>query len=193
MINVAIIIGSTRPGRKAEAIAAWVFQNAIKRSDARFEILDIESFALPLFDEALPPFMGRYAQDHTVAWSKAISQFDAFVFIAPEYNHGPSAALKNAIDYLFKEWNDKVAGFVGYGASGGTRVVEQLRLVMAELRVATVRAQVRLSLYQDFEKFTQFKPRSDHSKDLATLLDQVIAWGGALKTLRTLTEASKAA
>jgi len=92
--------------------------------------------------------------------------------------------LKNAIDFLFKEWNNKVAGFVGYGSAGGVRAVEQLRLVMAELHVATVRAQVQLSLFTDFENFTKFKPAPYNEKSVSDLLDQVISWGSALKVLR---------
>ena len=101
-----------------------------------------------------------------------------------EYNHGIPGALKNAIDFLFAEWNNKAAGFVGYGSAGGVRAVEHLRLVMAEVQIATVRNQVMLSLRDDFESFTTFKPRQFHEKAVGQLFDQVIAWGGAMKTLR---------
>jgi len=184
MLKVAIIVGSTRPGRKAEAVAQWVHGIATERHDAQFEIVDIQEFNLPLLDEAMPPAMGQYSQPHTKAWSATIASFDAYVFVTPEYNHGPSGALKNAIDFLFREWNNKSAGFVAYGSAGGVRAVEQLRLVMGELLVADVRAQVALSLFTDFENFTTFKPAPSHQKSVTTMLDQVIAWGGALKTLR---------
>jgi NAD(P)H-dependent FMN reductase len=184
MIKLAIIIGSTRPGRKAEAVAQWVWEVAKKRSDAEFELVDIQQFNLPLLDEAMPPSMGQYSQPHTKAWAAKIASFDGYVFVTPEYNHGPSGALKNAIDYLYREWNNKAAGFVGYGSAGGTRAVEQLRLVMGELQVADVRAQVMLSLFTDFENFTTFKPAPMHEKSVNNMLDQVIAWGGALKVLR---------
>jgi NAD(P)H-dependent FMN reductase len=104
--------------------------------------------------------------------------------VTPEYNHSTSGALKNAIDYLYAEWNNKVAGFVGYGSAGGTRAVENLRLIMGELQIADVRAQVALSLFTDFENFTVFKPAPTHEKSVNAMLDQVVAWGGALKTLR---------
>ena len=184
MIKVAIVIGSTRPGRKAEAVARWVHEIASKRSDAEFELVDIKDFDLPLLDEATPPSMGKYTQPHTKAWAAKVASFDAYVFVTPEYNHGPSGALKNAIDFLYREWNNKAAGFVGYGSLGGVRAVEQLRLVMGELQVADVRAQVALSLYTDFENFSTFKPAPMHEKSVTTVLNQVIAWGGALKTLR---------
>ena len=125
----------------------------------RIEIVDIADFDLPLLDEAYPPSMGQYAQPHTKAWAATIAAFDAFVFVTPEYNHSMSGALKNAIDFLFREWNDKAAGFVSYGSVGGARAVEQLRLVMGELKVADVRAQCALSLFTDFENFTTFKPQ----------------------------------
>jgi NAD(P)H-dependent FMN reductase len=184
MIKVAIIIGSTRPGRKAEAVARWVYEIANKHGGATFELVDIQDFNLPLLDEPIPPSMGQYSRPHTKAWAAKIASFDAYVFVTPEYNHGPSGALKNALDYLYAEWNNKAAGFVSYGSAGGARAVEQLRLVMGELQVADVRAQVLLSLFTDFENFTAFKPAPAHEKSVNTMLDQVIAWGGALKTVR---------
>ena len=129
--------------------------------------------------------MGQYSKEHTKIWSAKIDSFDAYVFVTAEYNHGIPGALKNAIDFLYKEWNNKVAGFVGYGGAGGVRSVEQLRLVMAELKVASVRSQVQLSLFTDFENFTKFKPAPFQEKSVNTMLDEVVAWGGALKTLRT--------
>ena len=184
MIKVAIIIGSTRPGRKADSVAKWVHEIARKRSDAAFEIVDIKDYNLPLLDEPVPPSMGQYSQQHTRVWSAKIASFDAYVFVTPEYNHGTSGALKNAIDYLYNEWNNKAAGFVGYGSSGGTRAVENLRLIMGELQVADVRGQVILSLFTDFENFSVFKPHPRNEESVNAMLDQVIAWGGALKTLR---------
>lgn len=185
MIKLAIIIGSTRPGRNGEAVARWVHDIAKKRKDAEFELVDIKDFNLPLLDEPIPPTMGKYSQPHTKAWAAKIAAFDAFVFVTPEYNHGISGALKNAIDFLYAEWNNKAAGFVSYGSAGGARAVEQLRLVMAELQIADVRAQVMLSLFTDFENFSVFKPAPHQEKAVTAMLDQVIAWGKALKTLRT--------
>src|SRR5258705_13542073 len=132
----------------------------------------------------MPPSMGKYQQPHTRRWAAKIASLDAFVFVSPEYNHGIPAALKNAIDFLFAEWKNKAAGFVSYGGVGGARAVEQLRLVLAEVHVATVRAQVLLSMFTDFEQFTTFKPATHHEKGVGAMLDQVIAWGGARKPLR---------
>jgi NAD(P)H-dependent FMN reductase len=184
MLKVAIIIGSTRPGRKAEAVARWVYEIAVKRTDASFELVDIAEFELPHLDEAIPPMANKYSKAHTKAWAAKIGSFDAFVFVTPEYNHSTSGALKNAIDFLFREWNDKAAGFVGYGSVGGARAVEQLRLVMGEIKIADVRAQVALSLFTDFEKFTTLRPGAHQEAAVNAMLDDLVPWGEALKTLR---------
>jgi NAD(P)H-dependent FMN reductase len=184
MVKLAIITGSTRPGRKSDAVARWVYEIAGKRSNAEFELVDIRDFNLPLFDEPVPPSLGQYSRAHTKAWAAKIASFDGYVFVTPEYNHGIPGALKNAIDYLYEEWNNKAAGFVGYGSAGGVRAVEQLRLVMGELQIADVRAQVMLSLFTDSENFTTFQPAPAHAQALNTMLDQLIAWSGALKILR---------
>lgn len=189
MVSIAIIVGSTRPGRNADAVARWVYDIAKKRTDAEFDLVDICDFALPLLDEPISAFAvymmkSEYAQPHTKTWAAKIAPHDGYVFVTPEYNHGISGALKNAIDYLYGEWNNKAAGFVSYGGNGGVRAVEQLRLVMAELQVATVRTEVNLSLFTDFENRTIFKPAPAHEQRINAMLDQVIAWSTALRTLR---------
>lgn len=185
MLKIAIIIGSTRPGRNGEAVARWVHEIAQKRGDAEYELVDIADFNLPLLDEPIPASMGQYTKPHTLAWSAKIGSFDGYVFVTPEYNHATTGALKNAIDYLFHEWKDKAAGFVSYGGlSGGARAVENLRLILGELHVADVRTQVLLSLLTDFENYSVFKPAPQHENTANTMLDQVLAWSGALKTLR---------
>lgn len=184
MLRIGIILGSTRPGRNGEAVARWVYDLARQRSDAEFELVDIKDFNLPLLDEPVPPSMGQYSKEHTKRWAAKIDSFDGFVFVTPEYNHGISGALKNAIDFLFREWNNKAAGFVSYGSAGGARAVEHLRLVMAELQIADVRNQVMFSLFADFENFSNFKPRPQHEKSLSAMLDQVITWSGAMKNVR---------
>src|SRR3989442_12516559 len=127
MLKIGIIVGSTRPGRKAAAVAKWVHDILKSRKDAEFEIVDIEDYKLPLLDEPLPPTMHQYRNAHTKTWSEKIASLDAYIFVTPEYNHATSAALKNAIDFLFHEWNNKAAGFVGYGGAGGGRGVGDLR------------------------------------------------------------------
>jgi NAD(P)H-dependent FMN reductase len=183
MLRIAIVLGSTRPNRIGAEVARWVQDIAVRRTDARYELIDLKDQQLPLLDEPAPPSLGNYSQPHTKAWAAKIAQYDGFVFVTAEYNHGIPGALKNAIDFLFKEWNNKAAGIVSYGGAYGARAAESLRLVMGELMIADVRQQVLLSLFSDFENST-FKPDPRHLKSLETMLDQVIAWSAALKTLR---------
>lgn len=184
MIRIAVVLGSTRPGRLGKAVADWVQARAQERGDARFEVLDVADFHLPLLDEPLPPSTGKYSHGHTKAWSDAVDAFDGYVFVTGEYNHSIPGALKNALDYLYREWNNKSAGFVSYGSAGGTRAAEHLRTIAGELQMADVRAQVALPLATEFENYRTFKPSAVAEKNLQTLLDQVIAWAGALKVLR---------
>jgi NAD(P)H-dependent FMN reductase len=184
MLKIGIILGTTRPGRNGEAVARWVLQHAQARGDAEYTLVDLAEFDLPLLDEPVPPAQHRYSKPHTLRWAEAVARYDGYVFVTPEYNHGPSGALKNALDFVYAEWNNKAAGFVGYGSAGGVRAVEQLRQVMGELQIADVRAQVALSLFTDFENFSTFKPAALHERSLKSMLDQLVAWSGALKPLR---------
>lgn len=183
MTKIGIIIGSTRPGRRGPAVAKWIFELSKRRNDAEFELVDIADYNLPLLDEPSLPALNQYTKDHTKVWSAKIAEFDGYIFVTPEYNHSTSGALKNAIDYLAVEWYKKAVGFVGYGSSGGTRAVEHLRLVVATLQMADVRAQVEISLFTDFENMTEFKPAARHEASATQLFDQVIAWSNALKVL----------
>ena len=184
MARIGIILGSTRPNRNGEQVARWVYDNAVQRSDAEFELVDLRDYPLPHLDEPLPPSMGQYQGEHTKAWAAKIASFDGFVIVTPEYNHSTSGVLKNAIDYLYAEWNNKAVGFVSYGAVGGARAAEHLRLVAGELQMADVRQQVTLSLITDFENFSVLKPGDYSVASLNTLFDQVIAWSAALAPLR---------
>jgi NAD(P)H-dependent FMN reductase len=184
MLKIGIIVGSTRPGRNSISVAKWVDGIAQNRSDAKFEIIDLADYDLPLLDEPIPASNGVYSKPHTFKWAAKVAEMDGFVFVTPEYNHSIPAALKNAIDFVYGEWNNKAAGFVSYGSAMGVRSVEQLRQVMAELQVADVRAQVMLSLFTDFENFSVFKPDQRHVASVNTMLDQVVLWSGALKAIR---------
>ncbi len=184
MTRIAIIAGSTRPGRAGDDVANWVFETACGRGDIEFELIDLADQHLPLLDEPMLPVTGMYSQPHSSAWAATIDYFDGYVFVTPEYNHSTPGALKNAIDYLYNEWNNKAAGFVSYGSAGGVRAVEHLRLVMAELQVATVRTQVPLSLSTDFDNGTLFRPTARHAELVNAMIDQVIAWSDALAVLR---------
>lgn len=184
MVKIAIIVGSTRPGRNASAVAQWVKEQSVKRADAAFEILDIADFDLPILDEPVPPSFGQYSKPHTKAWAAAVAKYDGYVIVTPEYNHSTSGALKNALDYIYQEWNNKAVAFVSYGSAGGARAVEHLRGIAAELQMADVRAQVMFSLFTDFVNFSEFKPDPRHEQEAETLFTQLISWSGALKALR---------
>jgi NAD(P)H-dependent FMN reductase len=187
MTKIGIILGSTRPGRNGEAVAKWVLDIAKQRPEAEFDLIDLIDYPLPHLDEVVPPSMGQYQNDHTKAWAAKIAEYDGYIFVTPEYNHSTSGVLKNAIDYLYKEWNNKAAAFVSYGGVGGARAVEHLRLILSELQVAHVRAQVTLSLVTEFENFSVFKPGEYQLPAVDTMLDQLIAWTKALEPLHTET------
>jgi NAD(P)H-dependent FMN reductase len=184
MTRIGIILGSTRPNRLGEQVAHWVRDVASGRDDAQYELVDLRDFPLPHLDEPLPPSMGQYQNAHTRDWAAKVASFDGFVMVTPEYNHSTSGVLKNAIDYLYAEWNNKAVGFVSYGTVGGARAVEHLRLVAGELQMADVRQQVALSLFTEFENFQTFRPTDYSASSLTTLLDQVTAWSAALEPVR---------
>jgi NAD(P)H-dependent FMN reductase len=153
---MAIIVGSTRPGRKADTVARWVHDIAAQRDDATFEVVDLSDYALPHLDEPVPPRSGQYTHPHTRAWAQKISSFDAF-------------------DFLYAEWNGKAAGFVGYGIQGGIRAVEHLRQVLRDLAVAGIRSTVALTFADDFQDHTHFTPRDPQPKNVTTMLDELVA------------------
>lgn len=153
---------------------------------AAYELVDLLDHPLPHLDEPVPPAAGRYQHEHTRDWARTIAAYDGFVFVTPEYNHSTSGALKNAMDYLYAEWNDKAAAFVSYGNLGGARAIEHLRGIASELRIAHVRQQLSFSLMTDFEGFTTFTPAPHHTAAAATMFDQLEAWAGALKPLRAV-------
>ncbi|WP_295127426.1 NADPH-dependent FMN reductase [uncultured Leifsonia sp.] len=183
MTRIAIIIGSTRPGRNGESVARWVLEHAEKREGVEYELVDLAEWNLPHLDEPMPAAMGQYANDHTKAWAAKIAEFDGYLFVTPEYNHSTSGALKNAIDFVGSEWYNKAAGFVSYGVFGGARAVEHLRLVLSQLQVATVSAFVGLSLQHDFENWS-LKPTAAQEAGLTPLFDQLESWSAALATVR---------
>lgn len=196
MTRIAIIVGSTRIHRAGRSVADWTLDTArrVGPTDVEYELLDLATFDLPVLDEPAPALAGVVVHEHTRRWAQAIDAFDGYVFVTAEYNHGVPGALKNAIDYLFHEWNDKAVGFVSYGVNGGVRAVEQLRQVSAEIKLADVRSQVTLSLHTDFDysgmdlddptTVGDFTPAERHVGDLADLLNEVAAWSRALSPLR---------
>ncbi|WP_453993632.1 NADPH-dependent FMN reductase [Bacillus nitroreducens] len=175
-LNIGIILGSTREGRVSPQVGAWVKEIADKRGDANYEIVDIADFKLPFLGEADAPGIA--------AWNEKLASLDGFVFIVQEYNHSITGALKNALDLAREAWNNKAAGIVSYGSTGGARAAEHLRGIMGELMIADVRTHPTLSLFTDFENGSEFKPQDLHLDNVNLMLDQVVSWSGALKTVR---------
>ncbi|MCP1143381.1 NADPH-dependent FMN reductase [Lysinibacillus endophyticus] len=177
-LNIGIILGSTREGRVSPQVGTWVKELAEKRGDANYTIIDIADYKLP--------FLGEPGGDTSgvAAWSEAVAKQDGFIFIVQEYNHSITGALKNALDFLREEWNNKAAGIVSYGSVGGARAAEHLRGILGELLVADVRVHPALSLFTDFENGTDFKPKDVQADSVNKMLDQLIPWATALKTIR---------
>lgn len=189
MLKTYIIIGSTRPNRFGDAVGKWIYDLAKQRSDMEVELIDLADIDLPLLDEPIPPKARQYTKQHTKDWSEKIDAADAYIFVTAEYNHGIPAALKNALDFVYHEWNNKVAGFVSYGASAnGTRAVEQLRLVTSELQLATVRDQVDISIMTDIDEQKRFRANERHVQNATAMLDELALWGTALKSARATKE-----
>lgn len=185
MPKIAIVTGSTRPGRLNLQVAEWVLERARQRGDGEFELVDIADFDLPLLDEPMPAAYRQYQQEHTKAWAAKIAEFDGYVFVTPEYNHSVAPALANAISFLNAEWNDKAAGMVGYGSAMGARAVEHLRGILSELQVAHVQKHGMFSLFTDFKDFQTFAPTEQQAESVDPMLDQVVKWAGALAAVRS--------
>lgn len=175
-LNIGIILGSTRQGRLSPQVGEWVKGIADKREDANYEIVDIADFKLPFLGEADAPGIA--------AWNEKLAELDGFVFIVQEYNHSITGALKNALDLAREAWNNKAAGIVSYGSTGGARAAEHLRGILGELMIADVRTHPTLSLFTDFENGSVFKPQDLHLDNINLMLDQVNTWSRALKTIR---------
>jgi NAD(P)H-dependent FMN reductase len=154
-------------------------------------LLDLRDFPMPFFDQPAPPATpGRPAYRNGVVqrWTAAIAQSDGFVFVTPEYNYGPAAVLKNAIDWVYPEWKRKAACFVSYGGTGGVRNVQQLRETMIELQVAPIRSSVRIlvaTLWAHFQGGDVAAGLAELEAPAAAMIDDLLWWTAALKTARS--------
>jgi NAD(P)H-dependent FMN reductase len=183
-LRIGIILGSTRPGRRGDTLATWVVEIARAHGGAEFELIDLADHELGNLDEPGNPTQANYTHQHTHEWSRLIASLDGFVFVVPEYNHSFPGALKNALDYVYNEWNNKAAGIVSYGGwAAGVRAAEALRLVLAELQVATVRSQPAVPAVAAFHTGT-FVPAEGLKPTVELMLDQVLAWSTAMQKMR---------
>jgi len=190
-LNIGIIVGSTRPNRFSEKPAQWIFEQTKKEEGIQVELLDLRDYPMPFYNEpASPTYLdGKYTDTVVQTWVKKVGEFDAYIIVTPEYNHGTSAVLKNALDYPYVEWNNKPVGFVSYGSVGGARAVEQLRLTAIELQMAPIREAVHMPGHKVFPVIMgkmEWLPDEDESlkASASKMLTQLAWWGRALKAAR---------
>ena len=190
MTDISVIVGSTRQGRFSEKPAQWIFQRLKNRGGVDAQLLDLRDFPMPFFDQPVPPAMpGRPAYENEVVkkWTAEIARSDGFVFVTPEYNYGPSAVLKNALDWVYPEWNRKAAAFVSYGSAMGARGIQQLRLTAIELQLAPVRSSVYIpvaTLWAHFQGGDVDAGLTELEAAAKTMIDDLVWWTAALKAAR---------
>jgi NAD(P)H-dependent FMN reductase len=190
MTDISVIVGSTRQGRFSEKPAQWIFQRLKNRGGVDARLLDLRDFPMPFFDQPMPPAMpGRPAYENEVVkkWTAEIARSDGFIFVTPEYNYGPSAVLKNALDWVYPEWNRKAAAFVSYGSAMGARGIQQLRLTAIELQLAPIRSSVYIpvaTLWAHFQGGDVDAGLTELEPAAKTMIDDLVWWTAAWKAAR---------
>lgn len=190
MTVISVIVGSTRQGRFSEKPAHWILQRLRKRGDVDARLLDLRDFPMPFFDQPITPAMpGRAAFEHEVVqkWTAAIAQSDGFVIVTPEYNYGPAAVLKNAIDWVYPEWHRKAVSFVSYGSAGGVRSVQQLRETAIEIQLAPIRSSVHIpvaTLWAHYQGGDVEAGLAELDATAAAMIEDLLWWTTALKAAR---------
>ncbi len=185
--KIAIIISSTRAIRLGEKPAKWIYEIAAKRDDLSVELVDLRDYPMPFFDEVASNAWVPSKNEVALRWQKKVAEFDGYIFVTAEYNHGVTAVLKNALDYAYPEWNRKPAAYLGYGSVGGARAVEQLRLICIELQMAALRAAIHIqgadfmAVWQQGKDINELTYLPPLAKDM---LDQLVWWANALKAAR---------
>jgi NAD(P)H-dependent FMN reductase len=187
---ISVIVGSTREGRFSEKPARWILQQLRRREGVEARLLDLREFPMPFFDQPVPPAMpGRAPYENATVrkWTAAIAESDGFIFVTPEYNYGPAAVLKNALDWVYPEWNRKAAAFVSYGGAAGARSVQQLRETATELQLAPVRSAVHIpvaTLWAHFQGGDVEAGLAELEAAAKIMIDDLLWWTAALKTAR---------
>src|SRR5262245_35133742 len=185
MLRLHTLIASTRPGRVGLPVGRWFAERARAHGKFEVELVDLAEVGLPIFDEPRNPRLGQYEHAHTRAWSERIRPADAFVFVTPEYNYGVPASLKNALDFLYQEWNYKPAAFVSYGGpAGGARSVQMARLIVGALKMVPIVESVAIPFVNKLVEDGAFKAAEAHEKAAGIVLDELHRWAGALRPLR---------
>jgi len=183
-LRIAVIVGSVRAGRISLPIAYWVASVGHPWAAVAADLLDLAEWDLPMFAEPNPPATGRYTGEKQRAWADVIGASDGFILVAPEYNHGPSAVLKNALDTVYAEWTRKPVTFVSYGGMGGARSVEQLRLTAVALQMAPLESAVQLVSPWIKREGERWNGDANDLRRLGHLFDDLAWWGAALKAAR---------
>jgi NAD(P)H-dependent FMN reductase len=187
---ISVIVGSTREGRFSEKPARWILQQLKRREGVEARLLDLREFPMPFFDQPVPPAMpGRAPYENATVrkWTAAIAEADGFIFVTPEYNYGPAAVLKNALDWVYPEWNRKAAAFVSYGGAAGARSVQQLRETAIELQLAPIRSSVHIpvaTLWAHFQGGDVEAGLAELEVAAMIMIDDLLWWTAALKTAR---------
>lgn len=185
--RIAIILSTTRGARFSHKAGQWIYDIAKQRGDVEVELVDLRDHPLPFFDEVATNAWAPTLNPEGVRWQKKVAEYDGYIFVTAEYNHGVPAVLKNALDYAYPEWNKKPAAFFGYGGVGGARAVEQLRLICVELQMAPTRTGVHLAGADFMAAFRQGKPIAEFAYLKPTaeaMLDELVWWTSALKAAR---------
>lgn len=188
MATIGIIVGSTRPGRFSIQAAEWLLDVANRRGDAEYVLVDLAEFNLPLFEEPTSPLFGPVQNSGAQAFAARLAELDGFIFATPEYNHSTSAALKNALDYAYAEYNFKPAGFISWGAiGGGVRAVEHLRGILAELKVYDLREQIVIpNFYLKFDDQGRYRFGESEERQATAMLDELVFWAEQMRTARAI-------
>ncbi len=185
MAKIQIILGSIRPGRNGEKVANWLMKNLPQADGFEYELIDLKDWNLPLELEPIPPSQNKYSGEETKRWAAKIAEGDSYIWITPEYNHSTSAALKNAIDHIYKEWNKKPVALVAYGSLGGGRAVEHLRGIAAELQMVSIRRAVHImNPWATFDTKGNLQDEETYKTQLSEMMDQLVWWTRATKAAR---------
>jgi NAD(P)H-dependent FMN reductase len=183
--KIAVIVGSTRPARFADKPAEWIVKQAAARGDLDVEILDLRDFKLPFFDEMASNMWMPSKNPEAVRWQEAVARFDGYIFVVAEYNHSITAALKNALDQAYTEWNRKPFTAIGYGGTGAARAIEHLRGIAVELQMVSTHAAVHIGGTDFMTVFPMGgnQPIETIEKNLLahakTALDELVWWAKA--------------
>jgi NAD(P)H-dependent FMN reductase len=184
-MKLLVVIGSTRPGRIGKPVGDWFVEQATEHGGFEVEVADLAELALPLLDEPAHPATGQYTHEHTKAWSAQVAAADALVFVLPEYNHSYNAAVKNAIDYLNREWAYKPVGLVSYGGvSGGLRAVQALKPVISALRMTPAVDAVTIPMVGAMMNDGAFEPTEIVQASAKVMLDELVKLAEVLRPLR---------